>query len=350
MKIAITADVHLLDRTNYPERYNALEYILQTAQAEGIGVLIVAGDVFDKNIQNYSEFEKLCQKYPDIQLHIIPGNHDAQISSKSIISPNVDIYSESTLVEFGTATFLFVPYKENTTMYEHILGYLEELQGKDWVLVGHGDYYEGLKEVNPLEEGTYMPLSRENVKTLRPRAVFLGHIHKPMNWGSVCYCGSPCGLDITECGKRQFLIFDTNNGTTVAETVETDVLFFNETFVIVPSENEVGLLQKQISERIQSWGLNAEDESKVVVRVKAQGFAMDRSAILKTLEESFGGFTYFKNEGPGLEELYVSTDPQLADIAKRTMQLIDESTWDLTDGEPEKELVKIEALKTIYGN
>ena len=350
MKIAITADVHLLDRASYPERYNALEYILKTVQREDIKVLIIAGDLFDKDIQNYSDFEKLCQKYPGVKLHIIPGNHDVDISSKSITSPNVVIYTEPTLVKFETSTFLFMPYKENATMYEHIVGHLEELRGKDWMLVAHGDYYEGLKVINPLEKGTYMPISSKNIQTLRPKAVFLGHIHKPMEWHKVSYCGSPCGLDINECGKRRFLVYDTQNGSTIAMPVKTDFLFYNETFVIVPSEDEVAHLQKQIEARIQSWELEPEDKPKAVVRVSAQGYAMDRSGILDTLEKGFSEFTYFKDEKPNVEELKVSNDPQLADIAMRTMRLIDESTWDLVDGEPNKAMVKIEALKTIYGS
>jgi DNA repair exonuclease SbcCD nuclease subunit len=350
MKIAITADVHLLDRASNPERYNALEYILETVQAGDIKVLIIAGDLFDKDIQNYSDFEKVCQKFPGVKLHIIPGNHDVDISSKSITSSNVVIYTEPTLVEFGSSTFLFVPYKENVTMYEYIVGYLEGLKGKEWVLVGHGDYYEGLKVINPLEKGTYMPISRGNIQSLRPKAVFLGHIHKPVEWHKVAYCGSPCGIDINECGKRRFLVYDTQNGSTIAMPVKTDFLFYNETFVIVPSEDEVEHLQKQIEERIQSWELDPADKAKAVVRVSAQGYAMDRSGILDKLEKGFGEFSYYKDEKPNIEELEVSNDPQLADIAMRTMRLIEESTWDLVDGEPDKAKVKIEALKTIYGS
>ena len=349
MKIAITADIHLKNKAEQPERYNALESILGRIKTENIETLIVAGDLFDKNFRNYAEFERLCKKYPQIQLHIIPGNHDAEISEKNIVSSNVHIYNLPTLVEIGSNTFLFVPYKEKTKMYEQIVNLKEEIEGKEWTLIGHGDYYCGAKELNPFEPGTYMPLSRENVAALAPKTVFLGHIHKPANWHNVYYCGSPCGLDISEVGKRRFLVFDSMDGSIIPIAVKTDVLYFEESFVIVPLDNEVPLLKQEIANRIKSWNLDPADKSKAVLRIEAVGYAMDRSAILSALREGFDKFKYYKDEGPLIDKLSTSSDQQLSAIAERTMKLIDEVEWDFGGNEPERELLKIEALNVIYG-
>lgn len=350
MKIAVTADVHLSDRASFPERYNALEGIFKTLQAQNTGVLIIAGDLFHKNFVNYSEFENLCRAYPGIDIHIIPGNHDARISSKSITSGNVTIYTEPEIVLFGSLSCLFVPYKEKTTMYQQASGWLEQLYGKEWVLVGHGDYYDGLKEINPMEPGTYMPLSRENVTAMAPLRVLLGHIHKPTELNRAYYCGSPCGLDINETGRRRFLMLDTADAGVSSVDVAADVYYFTETFVVVPSEKELEYLGSEIENRILGWGLAPEEKPKVKVRVQVRGYAMDRSGVLKTVEAGFAGFTFYDAEGPLIGELNVSADAQLAEIARRTMQLIDEENWNLTDGEPDKELVKLAALRTIYGS
>ena len=234
-------------------------------------------------------------------------------------------------------------------MGEQIATLQEEIRGKDWVLVSHGDYYGGTKELNPLEAGTYMPLSRENVEAFSPRAVFLGHIHKPINWGNVFYTGSPCGLNISESGTRKFLLYDTLNGSTVSPVVPTDIIYFNESFIVVPTDNEVSLFKQEIAERIKSWNLDPSDYSKVIVRVRAIGYAMDRGAILLALKEGFDRFRYYNNEGPLIEKLSRSTDPQLNAIAEQTMKLIDELEWDFGGDQPEKELVKIAALVVIYG-
>ena len=102
MKIAITADVHLGYKDDYPERYNALENIFQQMNEEKIGILFIAGDLFDREFSNYADFENLCSKYPGIQLHIIPGNHDSDINDKNIVGDNIHIYTSPNALEIET--------------------------------------------------------------------------------------------------------------------------------------------------------------------------------------------------------------------------------------------------------
>jgi exonuclease SbcD len=349
MKVAVTGDLHLTNRADCPERYNVLDNILKEIEAQSIETLLIAGDLFDRDFHNYAEFESLCKEYPQIHIHIIPGNHDGGISEKSILGPNIHIYTAPTAVTIGSTTFLFVPYKEQVKMSEQIATLEEEIRDKDWFLVSHGDYYGGTKELNPLEPGTYMPLSSENIEKFRPRAVFLGHIHKPINWRNVYYTGSPCGLNISETGKRRFLICDTLDGSVTSSVVATDVVYFDETFIIVPLDNEVPLLRQEIAKRIKSWGLDSSAYSKVIVRIQAIGYAMDRSAILATLREGFHRFRYYNDEGPLIERLLISTDRQLNAIAQRTIRLINELEWDFGGNEPDRELTKLAALNVIYG-
>ncbi len=350
MRISVTADVHLGTRAEHFERYNALENIFEQTITEGIEHLLIAGDLFDKDFQNYSDFEKLCKKYPGIQCHIIPGNHDPSISGKGIVGDSIHIYTDPTALKIDSTTFLFIPYEEEATMGEKIAKMEEEIEGKEWVLVAHGDYYGGVKELNPLEPGTYMPLSRKDLERFEPRTVFLGHIHKPLSQKNVHYAGSPCGLDINETGRRKFLVYDTADGSITPKDVTTDVLYFNESFVIVPMNNEVSLLEDEIKKRIKSWVINSSDHQKVRVRVEAAGYATDRRAVLAALEQGFEGFRYFKDESPKIEKLSASSNHQLDAIAGRTMELIDELDWAFGGDEPAEERVKIVALSVIYGD
>lgn len=350
MRVAITADIHLAAKGKYPERYRALESIFKQVEAENIDTLIIAGDLFDKDFHNYSEFEKICKKHLQIMIHIIPGNHDPGINMKNIVGSNIHIYTAPEVIDIGTTTFLFIPYEKQTKMGEKIASKEEEIKGENWILIGHGDYYGGVKELNPLETGTYMPLSRNNVEAFTPRATFLGHIHKTINWGDVYYVGSPCGLDIGETGKRKFLVYDTEDRSVECKFVATDILYFKESFIVVPLDDEVALLKHQIAETVKSWNIDTSDYSKVIVRVEAIGYAMDRSAILSALSEGFNGFKYYKDEGPLIEKLSTSTDRQLSKIVERTMTLIDELEWDFIGNELERDLLKIEALNVIYGN
>jgi hypothetical protein len=136
----------------------------------------------------------------------------------------------------------------------------------------------------------------------------------------------------------------------VSRVVKTDVLYFNESFVIVPMDDEVTMLQQEIKERIESWDIDRSEYPKVRVRVEAVGYATDRSAVLAALEQGFERFKYFKDEGPKIERLLASSDHQLNAIAERTMKLIDELDWTFGGDEPAKEHVKIAALSVIYGD
>jgi DNA repair exonuclease SbcCD nuclease subunit len=351
MKIAITADAHLRTGAEYPERYNALENVFEQTVAAGIENLIIAGDLFDKDFQNYSEFEALCRKHASLQLYIIPGNHDPSISKKSITGDNVHIYTEPTAREFDSVTFLFVPYEQGATMGEKIAHMEPEIDGKTWVLIGHGDFYGGVREPNPLEPGTYMPLSRNDLGRFKPRTVFLGHIHKahsPID--HVTYVGSPCGLDISETGRRTFVVYDTADGSIDTRVIKTDVLYFKESFLILPRDNEVPLLEQEIASRIQAWGIDPPDYSHAQLRVEASGYAKDRSAVLMALEAGFEGFSFYKNERPSVEHLSVSSDDQLEAIAERTIALIEELDWTFDGDEPTREQIEVAALSVIYGN
>jgi exonuclease SbcD len=350
MKIAVTADVHLGIKDEHSERYTALENILEQTEAEEVENLIVAGDLFDSGFSNYSEFETLCRRHLGVQLHIIPGNHDPSINEKSIVGDNIQIYSEPTMVEFDSTTFLFVPYRQKTNVGDRIAEIEQNIDGKQWILIAHGDYYGGVKELNPLEPGTYMPLSKKTIERFGPSVVLLGHIHKPINWGNVYYAGSPCGLDISETGKRRFLVYDTSTGSVVSMSVATDVLYFDESFAIVPSDAEASLLRQEIEKRIKSWSIASSDYSKVCVRVEALGYAADRSAILSVLREGFDRFRYYRDKGPCINELSVSSDRQLNTISERTIRIIHELDWNFGGDEPTREQVTNMALNVIYGD
>jgi exonuclease SbcD len=352
MKIAVTADAHLSTGDAHPERYRALEDVFKRTDKAGIEHLIIAGDLFNEDSQNYSEFESICRDHPTVEVHIIPGNHDPDISKNSITGENVHIYTEPEILEIDSLTFLFVPYEKNAKMGDKIAQLEHEIDGKKWVLVGHGDFYGGEKELShPEESGTYMPLSRKDLRRFKPRTVFLGHIHKPHSPANdVYYVGSPCGLHISERGPRKFLVYDTTDGSIERSTIETDVLYFKETFLVLPREDEVPLLEQEIAKRIKSWNINTSDHSKVQVRVEANGYAKDRSAVHEALERGFVGFAYYKDERPTIENLSVSSDDQLEAISERTMKLIDDLEWSFGGDEPTREQVELAALSVIYGN
>jgi len=349
MKIAVTADVHLVPGDDlHPQRLAALRDVLEQLPALDIDRLVIAGDLFDKDLQGYGEFEALCGEFPEISIEIIPGNHDPSLAPDHLLADNVTVYAEPQLVEFDQRQVLFVPYALGTRMGEVIERFRDRLAAGRWILVGHGNYGGGLSTPHPHEPGVYMPLSRRDIDHSEPALVLLGHIHVPTSQPPVHYPGSPCGLDISETGPRSFLVLDTDNATVLSQSIRTEVIFVEERFVVLPSDNEIERLKEEIARRIDAWPITDENRDTVSVRIEAAGFCTSREAIRDVLQQGFSDFTCYDN-GPLLDDLRVDAHPQLIALADRVRQQIDELDWNWGDGEPEPADVLLQALAIVYG-
>jgi len=345
MNIAITADVHLTQDDRHPERLEALENMLGRMRERDIRTLMIAGDLFDESCSGFAGFESLCRENPDIRFIIIPGNHDPDISERIIVGDNISIIQTTSVVELDGLSLVLVPYSGS-------YGMGEELEGLDpkgrWVLVGHGDYLGGQKERNPYERGIYMPLYRRDIERYQPWKVFLGHIHAPVTAGPVHYPGSPCGIDISETGRRHFLVFDTSTGRVEREMVETSVLYFSEKFLVIPDDDQTERLRNQAMARIAAWGLRREEKSKARVRVTVSGYSSDRDAVMECMKETFSDYVLHDGGEPDISGLSVARDPRRSAIASRAIELIDELEWNFGGGEPEREQVIEKALNVIF--
>jgi len=274
MHINLTADLHLTTRAENPERFSALEFILSQMQLAGHEILIIAGDLFDASVRNCSEFDAVCKHYSEVRFYIIPGNHDLNISGRQIVSSNVTVFTHPEVVRFDSEChpFLFLPYENNKTMGARIAEFSHQLPSGEWVLVAHGDYLDGLRQPNPYEDGLYMPLTRRDITTFRPEKVFLGHVHANMDKDPVYYTGSPCGLDISETGRRRYLNYEPYKGTVESKTIKTDVVFHEETITILPMEDETIYLEQKAHAIIQGWGVDAAEYGGVRLRLKVNGY------------------------------------------------------------------------------
>ena len=350
MKIAITADVHLKTGQEYPERYNALKDILDVLVKEDIHILIIAGDLFDAGSQNYAVFDDLCRdkKYAGIDFHVIPGNHDSALGPKYFTAPNIRIYNEPALVSVGETGpgFFFVPYLTGRSMGEVIAKHKASLPDR-WVLVGHGDYLSGTRDPNNYESGVYMPLGRSDIEYYNPARVILGHIHKKMDTGKVCYPGSPCGMDINETGRRSFIVLDTSDLSITEKKVNTEYLFFIENLLALPTSNEFEDIKAKIGSFIEGWGLNSQEVPKVRVRLKVKGFTSDKKMLEKVIKQSFEGFKFYNDEGADLTEVLLFNDPERVSIVERAKAKVELMCREYGYPQQKRDLIMEQALSII---
>lgn len=291
MKVAITADCHLTTRKEKAERFNSLENILENLRKGGISTLIIAGDLFDKSVSNYNDFDSLCNKYREINFKIIPGNHDYKIEKRFYTSKNIDVIEEAKIEYIGKTLFLFIPYKPEITMDDIIAEFwFNKMIEKRWVLIGHGDYISKNRVSNFYEPEIYMPLSGFSINKYNPLRVFLGHIHKFSEFGKVIYPGSPIGIDINETGKRRFVIFDTESCEVEFKEVESDVIYFVEEILVLPFGNEVDYVKRRIDKMVDSWGLGKDEIGKVKLRIFLKGYTNDINRLKREIED------YIKNQ------------------------------------------------------
>jgi DNA repair exonuclease SbcCD nuclease subunit len=353
MKVAITADLHLTMRAENPERFHALEQILGQLALLEVQDLIIAGDVFDASRNNYGELESLCRQpeFGGFRFHIIRGNHDLRLGRGGVVADNVTFYDKPQLTKLPgiDLPFFFLPYERGRTMGERLAEHREELPTDQWILVGHGDWSDQLRSVNLYEPGVYMPLTRRDIDLFRPALAILGHIHAPTDRAPIYYPGSPCPLDITETGHRRFLVYDCERRTVTPVKVPTDVVYFHETFTVLPIDDELVNLQEAIKERIAAWGLQDGDDGKVRVRVKARGYCADRDALKKTLDFGFAPFRFHDGQGSDIAEVSTASDPGRAYLAKRVRDLISEADVSRVEHQPSRDDVVLEALRIIYG-
>jgi DNA repair exonuclease SbcCD nuclease subunit len=348
MKIAFTADVHLVPGdTEHPERLAALGNVLGQLTDLGIEHLVIAGDLFDRDLQAYTEFETLLGQFPSIQVEIIPGNHDPSLAPDHLLASNITVYDQPTLVDHDGRQLLFVPFAPATRMGEVIERFRNELEPGRWILVGHGNYGGGLSTPHPHEPGVYMPLSRRDIDHSEPALVLLGHVHIPTNQAPVHYPGSPCGLDISETGRRQFLVLDTHNASVTPQPIQTDVIFLEERFVVLPADGEPQRLLEEIQRRQQAWNIPADMLDRVTVRIAAAGFCNSPTAIRDVLVEGFADFTCY-DDGPQLDGLKIDPHPQLIELANRVREQIQQVDWDWGDREPQEQDALLEALAIVY--
>lgn len=350
MKIGITADAHLTTKQEYPERFNAFSNILEQCNEMGIKNLIIAGDLFNQNSKNYSEFEAICNK-PELRqmiLHLIPGNHDMGIRQEHFGYPNIIVYCEPTWLDFGTGwDFLFIPYEKNKSMGEVIEKNIEHRNNGKWSLISHGDWYAGLISPNPYEPGIYMPITSKDISIYQPTQIFLGHIHKPLDFGNLHYPGSPCPLDITETGYRRFLSFDLEANLIESYTVQTDVIFFTEELIVLPTEDETSLLRFMIDRSIQGWGLAENDKKKVRLRLRCRGYSSDKARLLETIKEAYHPFQF--DAEPDISEVSSASDLKRDYLLEKVKEYLGALEWTEKDNEPGREDILLDTMHLIYG-
>lgn len=223
MKVALVTDTHFGARSDnlafdkYFERfYNEtfFPYLIK----EDIKTICHLGDVFDRRKYiNYNTLQS-CKKYffdkardLDIEVHMVPGNHDTYYkNTNKINSPklllgeydNINIYEGPTEIQLDREKVLFLPWicADN---YEHTMETIDTTDAK--TCFGHFEFvgfelYRGMPNVHGMDASIFNQFD----------LVVSGHFHHRHSRGNVTYMGNPYEITWSDYDDvRGFAIYDT---------------------------------------------------------------------------------------------------------------------------------------------
>ena len=106
MKILHTSDLHLKSFNDI--RWKTLETILEIGKVENIDVLVISGDLFDKDEKAQELRPEIRKIFSNNQFKIllIPGNHDSQSYKGTFLGEDVYLFSNIN-VPFEMENILF---------------------------------------------------------------------------------------------------------------------------------------------------------------------------------------------------------------------------------------------------
>ncbi len=239
-KFIHAADIHLDSPLRRLERYEgapvakirdatrrALENLVRLAKEENVDFVLIAGDLYDGDLDDYSallffsrQMADLCRK--GIRVFLIRGNHDAaNHMSRSLDLPeNVHLFSEnkpetisldSIRVAVHGQSFATREVRENLAA-----SYPEPVQG--WFNIGmlHTSMQGSARH------DTYAPCSLDHLRQRGYDYWALGHIHQHQllheNRPVVLFPGNIQGRNVTENGPKGCQLVEVENNQVSANT------------------------------------------------------------------------------------------------------------------------------------
>lgn len=236
MKILHCADLHLdsrmesnLDseraRTRRGELLEAWERMVDYASAQGIRVILIAGDMFDRPRIRRSVATRVLdtiQSHPQMDFLYLRGNHDMQVtaigSGREDLPENLKTFTEDQWTSYEYENVVITGREMTTENVADLVPSLSLDQDRFNIVMLHGQIAAHLgKNTAPL-----LPL--EDLKGHGIDYLALGHIHSYQEGemddrGTWCYPGCLEGRGFDECGPKGFVMLDIIDGKMTREFV-----------------------------------------------------------------------------------------------------------------------------------
>lgn len=281
MRIIHCADLHLdsVMDTNLTsnkaeirraELLRTFEKMVEYAKENSVELILIAGDLFDTstglNQQIKERVRGIIEAAPKIDFLYIHGNHDADALFCGKDHPdNLKLFGETwTKYNYGNVCIAGREQYATKDIYARGEAYWNPdlLAGMINIVMLHGQVLQGIK-VASCEDIPMDALKNRNIDYLA-----LGHIHEYRKEnlderGTFCYCGCLEGRGFDECGKKGFVLLETDD-----TSVRSQFIPFASRQVVVKSVDvSSALSEKDVTDRIQEAILDVSPESMVKLRL-----------------------------------------------------------------------------------
>lgn len=310
MKILHCADIHLGSKieSKFPkdkssirkrELLNTFSRMIDYAKSNDIKIILLSGDVFDKDKPTLKEkeyFYKVVKTNPEIDFLYLNGNHDKEGSFIEKDIPNLKTFSKETITTYYydnvAISGIEITSSNSNVFYSRII--LNEENINIFMLHGEISSSSGIDKIK-LES-----LKNKNIDYLA-----LGHIHKRDEGiiderGIYVYPGNlePRGFD--ECGEKGFVVLEVTDkikhtfvpfSKRTIHNIVVDVTGIQSSFgILMEAKEKVGNLPYQDILRIRLVGelsLNAEiDESEIEVGLSSYFFVNVKNETTSAIDPS----------------------------------------------------------------
>lgn len=306
MRLIHTADLHIDSKmqTNFDpakakirkdELLRSFENMVGFASANGVSVIMLSGDLFDKMHVKKTARERVMAQifdHPEIDFLYIRGNHDnvdfIEDSGEMDIPSNFKLFSADEWTSYEYDDVVITGRELTDENARNLSGNLVLDRTKFNIVMLHG-------QVTESSNGVQNPIVISDFRNKNIDYLALGHIHKYEmerldDRGVWCYPGCLEGRGFDECGEKGFVLIDTEGGKIRTEFKPSSIrVFHEEEFNVNPDMSMSDIISG-------AEALLSEIPDKDIVKLVLKGeintdFDVDLVWIERTFSEKF---FYFK--------------------------------------------------------
>ena len=335
-------------------RIQSIDNVFQVAQQNQADFIVVSGDVFEDNLVSKEDVKKVVSvinKYPDMQVFLLPGNHDylgpGSVYNNRLFSSieNLTIFKNDNPINYKESTIFPAPIEVNKRA-EDPTTCIHDTTDTQGIRIGvaHGSLLDSFYTNQKIE----FPIDTNCIQRTGLHYLALGHHHNKHlfpNNGVIrmAYSGTHEQTSFEESDSGYCLLVEIQNENTAP--------------IITPHKTgklEWGLIETQLSDRLSLTNLSEmlkKETRKPILKLKVDGqlpFGL-KSEYDQLIEYHDTQHSFFKVDD-NLNYLFPTDVSEIIEINDPIVEQTAESLRNMIEQEDneEKKAILVESLGYLY--